>query len=146
MHSSSCFFSRGFVALSEDQVFSQQNPSSFSPVPGLFAGRLRLRLEWSDWSSQGARVLDSLGSFRFHFSGKGGGVPLRSSQSLRVVRRTKILVRFSINSYLWSYSHQGASSFLRFPKAVGVLISWLLLEIISFALVLILSKRTVVVD
>ena len=73
VHSPSCFFSRGFVALSEEHVFSHHDHSAFTPLPGLFAGRLRLRLEWSDWSSQGARVLDSMGSFRFHFCAKRGG-------------------------------------------------------------------------
>ena len=31
------------------------------PVPGFFKGHIRLRLEWSNWSSQGTRLLDSLG-------------------------------------------------------------------------------------
>ena len=39
-------------------------PTSFSPVPGHFNGRLRLRLEWSDWSAQCTRFLNAIGSFK----------------------------------------------------------------------------------
>ena len=74
IHSNSCFFTRGFAALQGDQVFGSHDPFLLDrPVPGLLKGRLHLRLEWSDWSSQGARLLDSLGYFNFHFCEKRGG-------------------------------------------------------------------------
>ena len=79
---------------------------------------------------------------------KGGGraVPLRSVQLPRGARRSKTGARFFINAFPWSYLFQGISSSLLFPKAARVLILLWLLEIISFAPVLILSKRTVFVD
>ena len=76
LHSNSCFFVKGFSALQGYHVFGPHDPrSQGDQVPGLFRGRLRFRLEWRDWSSQGARLLDSLGFFTFHFceSLEGGG-------------------------------------------------------------------------
>ena len=63
--SSNCFFERGFESLQRCQVFGKTDFFlSVSPILGYFNGRLRLRLEWSDWSAQGARLLDSFGSFK----------------------------------------------------------------------------------
>ena len=86
LHSNSCYFVRGFESLQGCQVFGiHEFPSSDCPVPGLFKGRLHLRLEWSDWSSQGARLLDSLGYFKTHSCEvEGGSWP--SSQLVRDVR------------------------------------------------------------
>ena len=68
LHSNSCYFVKEFESLQGCQVFGNHDfTSSDCPVPGLFKGRLRLRLEWSDWSSQGARFLDSIGYFKTHF-------------------------------------------------------------------------------
>ena len=92
IHSSSCFFAREFAALQGDQVFGSHYPFFFDrPVPGLLKGSLHLRLEWSNWSSQGARLLDSLGYFKFHLW-KEGGVGLPSSQSLQVAGGPERLV------------------------------------------------------
>ena len=70
------FFVKGFPALQGYHDFGPHDSwSQGDQVPGLFRGRLRFRLEWRDWSSQGARLLDSLGFFTFHFceSLEGGG-------------------------------------------------------------------------
>ena len=50
---------RGLAPLQRCQVFNETDIfSSASSVPSHFNGRLRLRLEWSDWPTQGARFLD----------------------------------------------------------------------------------------
>ena len=65
LHSNNCFFVKGFPALQGYHVFGPHDFwSQGDQVPGLSKGRLRLRLEWRGWSSQGARLLDSLGFFR----------------------------------------------------------------------------------
>ena len=81
LHSNSCFFVRGFASLQGYHIFgSHDSWSKGCQVPGLSKGRLRLRLEWNDWSSQGARLLDSLGFFNFHFCKVGGGPSFRPSR------------------------------------------------------------------
>ena len=94
LHSNNCFFVQGFPALQGYHVFgSHDSWSQGDQVPGLFKGRLRLRLEWRDWSSQGARLLDSLGFFRFHFcETKGGGEIFH--QVLRAARWTRGMAPF----------------------------------------------------
>ena len=57
-----------------------------------FFGRLRLRLEWSDWSAQGARLLDAIGTFKPH--------------TLRTPLKRDIVIRKVMKNYkcLWPFS------------------------------------------
>ena len=75
-HSGECFFSKGFEALPRDQVFNKSDFFPFPcPIPGTYYGRLRLRLEWSYWQSQSARLVDSLGVFIPHKCERNMGYP-----------------------------------------------------------------------
>ena len=74
LHADNCFFVKGFSALHGYHVFGPHDLLSQGDyVPGLLKGRVRLRLEWRDWSSQGARLLDSLGFFECHLCDHIGG-------------------------------------------------------------------------
>ena len=92
-----CFSERGFAALHRSQVFGGPGfLSSFSPVPGHFYGRLRLRLEWSVWFTQGARLLDALGFFTHMYVRKLLGI-LYSFQFIQYVLADMMLQILSDN-------------------------------------------------
>ena len=81
-----------------DPKFLKDPASSqfFSPVPGHFYGRLRLRLEWSVWFTQGARLLDALGFFTHMYVRKLLGI-LYSFQFFQYVLADMMLQILSDN-------------------------------------------------
>ena len=128
-HSGGCVFERGFAAPHKSQDFGETDFLSSSPsIPGHFNGRLRLRLEWSDWASTGARLLDSIGVFKPHkcqrieghspFNSVFPGCPVRQNNS-HSYRQYGSIILFEENGFS-SLSSSGQSyegfDFILSPK------------------------------